>query len=206
MEFLFNNESLTLWLLQYGSLLLFLLLVVGIIILPVPEETLMVLAGILMSRGSLNIPLTLLAAYAGSMCGITMSYTIGRLAGHYILAKYGSWGTLKNQLHKTKLWFERFGKWTLTIGYFVPGLRHFTGFTSGLSHMNFRTFALFAYSGAILWVTTFLSLGYFFGDCCFAYIENLELGLDLIILIIGLLIIAVIGYLIFRYYRNRPGS
>ncbi len=103
-----------------------------ILALPIPEETLMVVAGALMSHGKLEIPQTIIAAFLGSLCGITSSYLLGRTAGHFLVHRYGKWiGVGQKQLDKAHLWFERFGKWTLFIGYFVPGLRHFTGFLQG---------------------------------------------------------------------------
>lgn len=90
MDFLPGIETFSLWLMQYGSFVLFILLTVGIIALPVPEETLMVIAGILMHKGKLAIPSTVLAAFLGSLCGITVSYWLGRTAGQYLITKYGS--------------------------------------------------------------------------------------------------------------------
>jgi membrane protein DedA with SNARE-associated domain len=52
----------------------------------------------------------------------------------------------------------------LTVGYFIPGVRHFSALVAGMSRVRFRTFASFAYSGAALWVATFLTLGYIFGE------------------------------------------
>lgn len=168
MDFLFDNETLSLWLTHYGSIALFFLLVFGIIALPIPEETLMVLAGILIGKEKLSIPFTMLAGYAGSICGITISYWIGRTAGHYLVLKYGKWvGITEKRFQKAHEWFERFGKWTLLIGYFIPGLRHFTGLTSGITEMEFKHFALFAYTGAVIWVSIFLSIGYFCSGVCF---------------------------------------
>jgi len=204
MEILLDNEVLANWLIQYGSIVLFFLLVIGIIILPVPEETLMVIAGVLMSKGSLNIPFTILAAYAGSIFGISLSYLLGRTAGHYLISKYGSWiGITEKQLVQVHNWFERFGKWTLLIGYFVPGLRHFTGFTSGMTVMDFKIFALFAYTGAVIWVTTFLSIGYFFGNYCFSVFEDLDIGIEGIVLFIVLIFALYVIYSKFKSYLMR---
>jgi len=61
-------------------------------------------------------------------------------------------------------WFERYGHWTLFFGYFVIGVRHFTAVVAGSSKMNVKHFALYAYSGGLLWVICFVSLGYFLGD------------------------------------------
>lgn len=201
MDILVNNEVLSNWLIQYGSIVLFLLLVSGILILPVPEETLMIISGVLMSKGNLNIPLTILAAYAGSICGISLSYLLGRTAGHYLISKYGSKiGISEKHLERVHDWFEHFGRWTLMIGYFIPGVRHFTGFVSGMTEMDFRQFALFAYSGAVIWVTTFLSIGYFSGSFLFAAFENLELDLDEEVAI--LIVIAVISYVIYYNVKS----
>lgn len=196
MDLLLENETLSNWLIQYGSIALFFLLVIGIIILPVPEETLMVIAGILLRKGSLHIPYTLLAAYAGSICGITVSYILGRTAGHFLVHKYGGWfGLTEERLMRVHAWFEKFGKWTLTFGYFIPGIRHFTGLASGMAELEYNKFALFAYSGAILWVTTFLSIGYFFGNYCFRFFENIEFGIDEVVILSVVALVLIILYI-----------
>lgn len=205
MEALFNNETLSVWLLDYGSITLFFLLFAGILVLPVPEDTLMILSGILMSTGNLNIPWTIVAAYAGSICGITTSYLVGRKAGTFIIKRYGDWPRIKRELERTKWWFSKYGKATLLIGYFVPGLRHFTGFTSGFSHMDFRPFAICAWSGAVLWSSILLLIGYFFGDCCFSYLQDLILRIDKIALIIGLALILVIGIFVYLIWKKKRG-
>jgi len=174
MELLAENSTFSLWLLHYGSFALFGLLAVGIIAMPIPEETLMVLAGLLMSQGKLSLTATPFAALFGSICGMTVSYVLGRTAGHFCIHRLGSWvGLTEKRLQKVHDWFERIGTWTLVIGYFIPGLRHFTGFSAGTTDLEYNRFALFAYSGALLWVSTFLSVGYFFGDRCVAYLACL---------------------------------
>lgn len=207
MDILLDNELLSNWLIQYGSIALFFLLVAGIIILPVPEETLMVVAGVLMSKGNLNIPFTMIAAYAGAICGITVSYLLGRTAGHYLIAKYGSWvGLTHERLDQVHHWFQRFGKWTLLIGYFIPGVRHFTGFASGMTFLDFRKFGLFAYSGAIIWVSTFLSIGYYFGNYCCEVLEKLDIEMsEIIIFIIAIFLLYVLflKFKSFNFFKNK---
>lgn len=173
-EVLSENSTFSLWLLHYGSFALFGLLAFGIIAFPVPEETLMLFAGLLMSQGRLSLTATPLAAIFGSICGISVSYLLGRTAGNYCIHRFGARvGLTESRLQKAHEWFEKFGTWTLMIGYFVPGLRHFTGFSAGTTNLEFNRFALFAYSGAVVWVSTFLTVGYFFGDCCIALLSYL---------------------------------
>ncbi len=165
MDFLPSHETLSLWLIEYGPLALFFLLALEIIALPIPGEPLMILTGVLIFEGELSLIPTLASAYAGAITGITVSYTLGRTAGTYLIVGYGTrLGLTAQRMQKVNNWFARFGKWTLMIGYFVPGLRHFTGFTAGMTNLEYRSFLLFGCVGAVVWVSTFLALGYFLGD------------------------------------------
>lgn len=111
-----SQETIVFWLEQYGSLALFVLMALGIIAWPVPEETMMVIAGALMRNGVLDIPGTLLAAYGGSCCGIPISFLLGKTGGHYLIIKYGHyiWIT-EEKLAMIHKWFERTGKWSIGV-------------------------------------------------------------------------------------------
>lgn len=202
-----DNELLSLWLINYGSIAIFFLLALGIILLPVPEETLMVISGILISQGKLHLVYTAFAAYSGSMCGITVSYLVGKTGGVYLLTKYGKWfGITHSKLKVAHNWFERYGKWALFIGYFIPGVRHFTGLSAGITALEYGTFALFAYVGALFWVSTFLSIGYFIGDYWLTIFHHVENSLEnIIIAFIGLCAVILFGYF---YYKkiHKPKS
>lgn len=198
MDCLPDTSVLSLWLVKYGSFTLFLMLSLGIIALPIPEETLMVIAGILMHKGKLNIPATVLFAYAGTITGITVSYWLGRTAGSFLIHKYGGWvGITEQKMEKAHYWFEKLGRWLLFIGYFIPGVRHLTGFSAGTTGMAFPRFALYAYTGAIVWVSLFLSLGYFVGNYCLSLYDALE---DIDIVMIAAI---VLGVLVLAYFIRR---
>ena len=154
------------WVAHYGGFALFGLLVFGIVGLPIPDETLLVLSGYLIFRGTLNPLGTWLGALLGSMCGITCSYMIGRTVGvGFIHSRFGKWLHITEaRIQKIHDWFYHLGHWALFLGYFVPGVRHFTAMVAGTSCLEYRPFALFAYSGACVWVTSFMALGYFLGD------------------------------------------
>lgn len=161
----FLPQTLSLWLTQYGSFALFALLALGIFALPIPDETLMVFAGALVAHGKLNPWATGIAAFLGACCGISISYTIGRTAGVFLIKKYGRWLYLTEaKINKVHDWFEKIGRWALLIGYFIPGVRHLTGYAAGITAMKYRHFALFSYTGALIWVCTFLAIGYFLGN------------------------------------------
>jgi len=154
------QQSMALWLGQYGYSAIFFLLIGGIVGFPVPDQLLLVVSGYLILTKSLALAPTLFAAVLGSICGITLSYVIGRCSGSY-LAKTGFAAA---RLEKARNYFERFGSWTLIFGYFVPGIRNLIGFTSGMLRLKPRFFAPFAYLGAIVSSLTCVALGYFLGS------------------------------------------
>ncbi len=153
------------WLAHYGYAGLFVLLMLGIVGLPVPDETLLVFSGFLISRGRFNPALTYSAALVGTGAGISLSYCVGRTLGRDAVLRYGRRaGVTHQRLDYVHAGFCRWGEWLLAFGYFIPGVRHFTALVAGISKLEFTAFALFAWSGAAVWVAVFLVLGYFVGE------------------------------------------
>jgi membrane protein DedA with SNARE-associated domain len=56
------------------------------------------------------------------------------------------------------------GKFAVTIGYFIPGVRHLTAYFAGISKWPYRTLFVYAAPGAVLWSVTFITLGTYLGD------------------------------------------
>ena len=153
------------WLMQYGYASLCGLLLLGIVGLPVPDETLLVFSGYLISRGHFHPIITFVAAMLGSVGGISLSYGIGHTLGHGAVLRYGKYVHLTSQrLELVHRWFSKVGEWVLAFGYFIPGVRHFTALIAGASRLEFSRFARFAYAGAVVWVSFFLTLGYLVGE------------------------------------------
>lgn len=157
-------EDVQFWIASYGYFAIFLLLMVGIVGLPVPDETLLVLVGLLVLKGTLHPLTAFLCAWGGSVCGISMSYLLGRFGGALLIQRYGArLHYSEDRVRRVQSWFNHGGKWLLLIGYYVPGVRHLIAFVAGSSRLRPPIFCLFAYSGAFLWVLTFMGIGYFFG-------------------------------------------
>jgi membrane protein DedA with SNARE-associated domain len=149
---------------HYGYFAIFGLLMVGIVGPLIPDDTILVLSGIAVHRGQLDLGTTIAVAYAGSLFGITLSYALGRTGTIYALERYPPVERWVNRhLPEVQKWFERYGKWTLFFGYFIAGVRHFTALAAGCSKVKLRTFALYAYPGGFVWVASFVAIGYFLG-------------------------------------------
>jgi membrane protein DedA with SNARE-associated domain len=169
------EQNVLAWITQYGYLAIFSLLVLGIVGLPVPDETLLTFTGYLVFKDHLSLPLAYATALAGSISGITISFWLGRTFGLKLIHRYGRYLRITEEhLQKAHAFFERAGHWSLTFGYFVPGVRHFTAYAAGMSELEPPRFAAFAYAGAALWVGTFITLGYLLGERWEAVEKNIH--------------------------------
>jgi membrane protein DedA with SNARE-associated domain len=154
--------TVTHWIALHGYGVIFGLFALGIIGLPVPDEWLLAYLGHLIYKGRLLPVPTVTAAFLGSICGMTLSYVLGRTFGLYLVTKFGGIVRLTpEKIGRMSDWYEHAGRWALFIGYFLPGVRHVTAITAGISKMTFWDFALFSYSGGFVWSCTFIYLGYF---------------------------------------------
>jgi membrane protein DedA with SNARE-associated domain len=150
---------------HFGYIGIFGAMVFGIIGLPVPDEVLMTFAGYLISQGKLHYLLTVVVSVIGSFTGMSVSYFIGHKLGYPFLEKYGrKIHITKEKLDRMEHWFKRFGKFAVTIGYFIPGVRHLTAYSAGISKWSFSSFSLYAAPGAMLWAVTFITLGTYLGE------------------------------------------
>ena len=195
------------WILRHAYVGIFSLLMLGIAGLPVPDELLLTFAGYLIYRGELLPVPTLVSAFLGSLSGITLSYTLGWTLGTHLLHRYGRYMHLTpEKVELTHQWFRQIGKWSLTFGYFVPGVRHLTAYVAGSTKLETPVFMLYAYSGGVFWSLAFLSLGYFGGDAWMRLTQMLHRGL----LGISLVVVAAIAlyWLVKekRKVREEPGA
>jgi len=189
------EQQLLAWVSHYGAVALFGLLALGIVGLPVPNETLLTVAGALVRKGELSLLPTLLGACAGNVLGVSLSYVIGRYAGDHYLKRH-----LQKGMDRLEHWFERVGKWALAFGYFIPGVRHLTAIGAGSSGFPFGEFARYAYGGALLWTFLFFGIGYFIGAHLPASLEDIH-HKALLLSLLGAL--AVACYELFRRHGSK---
>lgn len=182
---------------QYGYAGLYLILGISILGIPIPDETLMAFVGFLSYTGKIQPVFAILSAALGSITGITVAYFLGRFFGRHIM-KHLEKHAGKQRLQKVFDWYHRHGGKLLTIGYFIPGVRHLSGYIAGISQLNYGKFAFFAYLGAILWTSLWITLGRLLGSRW----NNILPIIHRYALILGI-IVTVIALAFYLIYRNR---
>jgi membrane protein DedA with SNARE-associated domain len=153
------------WVEHYGYVGILGLLMLGIVGALIPDETLMVFTGYLIFEHELEPLPAFAAGFLGSICGITVSYALGRMLGPYLVTRLGRFLHVKPEdLDRVRAWYEGKGKYGLVISYFIPGIRHLAAYVAGSSRLSLPVFAAFAYLGGLLWSGSFISIGYVLGD------------------------------------------
>ncbi|WP_046175798.1 DedA family protein [Domibacillus indicus] len=153
-------ESLVIaYLSKYGYAILFVAGVFGIVGIPAPEESLYVYVGMLAKNGSISFTGALFSLVAGTIVGMIISYTLGRMIGQPLLDRYGKYlGVTKKRLRKTILHWDL--SRALLAGFFVPGIRQFNPYFAGIAKFSIPGFLALSVLGAFIWVFIYMSAGF----------------------------------------------
>ena len=157
-------EHLFYFITHYGYLAIFVLLMVGIFGIPLPDEFLVAFIGYLIFLKELQFWPAAFAVIAGTLVGISVNYLVGRTIG----ARLGKWLAyfFPNKLEKIKHvadCVDRSGGIILFAAYFLPGVRHWATIGAGIVKLPPASAVLFAFPAAILWSLAFIFLGYHLG-------------------------------------------
>lgn len=163
-EFSHTLGTLEPWIQQYGVVTIFVILTLESVGLPLPGESLLIVAAITASRGEISFPALLFSAWAGAVTGDNIGYWIGRRLGHDILSRIGGkFGLTAEHLRKVEAAFTRYGPVTVLFARFVNILRQLNGIVAGTLVMDWRRFLVLNALGGALWVMVWTTAGYYLG-------------------------------------------
>ena len=146
------------------------LAVVGLVLIedfgiPVPGETVLILAAVYAGTGRLNIVLVGLLGFIGALLGDNIGFAIGHFGGRPLLDRYGRFIFLTpDRVARATGFFDRHGGWIIIVARFVEGLRQANGIIAGMSGIHWAKFLVFNAIGAALWVAVWTSVGYLSGS------------------------------------------
>lgn len=162
------DKSLGALLAQYGTYVYLVLFAIvfcetGLVVLFFfPGDTLLFIAGAFCATGEMSYPLLTTLLVTAAVTGNTVNYFIGEAVGHRMFTHNYRWIN-KDALTRTHAFFEKHGGKTIILARFVPVVRTFAPFVAGVSDMTHTRFQLYNVAGALLWVVSLVTAGYFFG-------------------------------------------
>jgi membrane protein DedA with SNARE-associated domain len=203
MDFLHNSlELIEKYMLLYGYWAVFFGVMLENAGLPIPGETILLVAGYFSSTGVFRVPFVMLIGATGAVIGDNIGFAIGHHYGRSFLLKLGRFFFLTpKRLAHMENYFASHGNKTILVARFITGLRVFAALLAGASKMPWRIFALYNVLGAILWSVVITLLGFLFGH-----------SLPLLVRWVGrsgtiLLIVAIVSVvIIWRVRRHRKAK
>jgi membrane protein DedA with SNARE-associated domain len=160
---------------HWGYTAIFLLIVLGNVGLPVPEETTLALAGYLVWRGQLRLSIILAIGIVSATAGDNLGYWIGRRYGKAAIERY-SRRILVSPEH-----LQTVSRFVMTHGFlgvfaarFIPGLRFLAGPLAGAAGLPLLPFVVANTLGALLYVPYAVGIGYAIGYGLGSYVERVR--------------------------------
>jgi membrane protein DedA with SNARE-associated domain len=111
------NQLITDW----GYAGIFFVVILGNIGLPVPEETVLAVAGYLVWSGRLQLLPVLVVALVSAVAGDNLGYWLGRHYGRAVVDRYARWLLKPGRLMVAESFVSRYGALAVCVARFVGG-------------------------------------------------------------------------------------
>src|SRR5215208_5677548 len=182
---------------HYGYLVIFFGVLLESTGVPLPGETILLAAGVLVQRGHLDLADAVAFGKLGAVVGDQIGYWVGRLGGRPFTLRWGRYVFITpERLGRAETFYARHGGKAVFLARFFSGLRVFGALVAGISRMRWRTFFFYNALGGTLWATAAVMVGYLLGG-----------SLDLIerwagrasLLLLGLVLLGLAFYFSYRW-------
>ena len=145
---------------QYGIALVFANVLLEQIGLPIPAIPTLIVAGALAAEGELSPSAIFGVAFAGCMIGDVLWYLAGRRYGRRVMTFLCRVSLSPDScVRETEVRFERWGKLTLVLSKFIPGLSTVTPPLAGAMRLGWWSFLLLNGLGVIIWAGVAIGAG-----------------------------------------------
>ena len=186
----------------YALLFLIVFCETGLVVTPfLPGDSLLFAAGALcaLDGSPLALPTLALLLVVAAVSGDALNYWIGSYVGPAVFTSDSSRFLNRRHLLRTQQFYARHGGKTIFLARFVPIVRTFAPFVAGIGRMPYSFFASWNVVGGMVWVLSFLSAGYWFGQ-----IPTVKRNFHIVI--VAIIVISVMPIVVeyLRARRARP--
>ena len=154
----------------------------GLVVTPfLPGDSLLFAGGALAGAGLLHYGYLVATLLAAAIVGDAVNFRIGKYFGPPIFQRDHKLLKRKH-LEQAHAFYEKHGGKAIILARFIPIIRTFAPFVAGVANMNQGRFLLFNVTGALIWVFSLVSAGYFLGNLPFVQ-KNFSILVYVIILV-----------------------
>jgi membrane protein DedA with SNARE-associated domain len=160
-----NPAEMSDWLTTWGYWGVFICVFIGNLGIPVPEETVLLAAGFLAGRGDLSLEPLYLVGIGSAVAGDCFGFLFGRTGGQHLFERLAQrFAFVRARYQRLQLFFATHGSKAVFMARFVAGARFMAGPMAGAAGMSFLRFLGWNLSGALIWCSLIITIGYLVGD------------------------------------------
>ena len=186
---------------QFPYLGFFLLLVLGTLGLPFPEDGILLLSGFLTAHHVIRPLPAFLVVYSGLLMTDFLLYSVGKKYGRRIVEHKRFQKILtSDRLGKLENKFKKWGPLVVFFGRHLLGLRAQIFLVAGVMRMSWEKFLIADATSALLTITLWGGLGYLGGNSIQAFRREIT-GIEQMVMVI--LATLVGSWLLLRYLKKR---
>ena len=138
----------------------------GFVVTPfLPGDSLLFAVGALIAKGNTGLDIYLMGflLIIGAIAGNSLNYYMGSVLGPKVFKPHNR--ILKLEYYvKTQEFFNKQGGKAVIFSRFLPIFRTVAPFVAGVGKMNFGKFTYYNIIGGLVWIISFLGLGFVFGN------------------------------------------
>jgi len=195
------------WVGALGTVGVALLMAIENVVLPMPSELIMPLAGFEAAHGDMTLVGVIVAGTIGSVLGALPVYWAARAFGEERIAhwieRHGRWLVLTTaDLRRADRRFKARGGWAVVIAQLIPGVRGLIALPAGFAEMNVTLFVLANLAGTVVWCAVLAVLGQELG----AHYQRVHDVLGPVGWAVGVLLVAGAAVWVIRRRRRRRDS
>ena len=153
------------WLSAWGYVGLFFFVFIGNLGIPVPEETVLLVAGFLAGRGDLDLRSVYCVGIGSAVVGDCLGFLFGRTGGQRLFERLATrFAFVRRRYDRLQDFFRVHGAKAVFMARFVTGARFMAGPMAGAAGMSFWRFLGWNVLGALIWCSLVITVGYAVGD------------------------------------------
>ena len=183
----------------------FILMILDPTALPVPAEIILPLAGWILADNISQVLLLSLIATIGSTIGCLFEFYLAKAVGRKFIIKYGKYLFISEEdLLKQEKFFVKNQFYFIFITRMIPFIpKTITSVISGIYNLNFYKYVAYTFIASYPTLFIYVYIGNNLGEN-YSEIKNYVGGFGFPILII--LIIVIIGYFLFKYFKIKQNQ
>jgi membrane protein DedA with SNARE-associated domain len=148
------------WVIDYGYVAIFLLMLAESACIPFPSEVTMLVAGWYSATGDLSFFWAGAAGVMGNLVGSLIAYWIGYKTGRGLLDRYGKYILIRSHdIDRAEVWWARHGEAATFFSRLLPVIRTFISLPAGIARMPLGKFTIYTFLGVIPWTYALTYVG-----------------------------------------------